>query len=268
MRTAAILPVKRFAEAKSRLGPSLADPQRAQLARAMVGDVLLALAQTDAIELTIVVSCEQSLLEVAAANGALVVPDSEERGQSAAVSIGVRRALAEGMQRVLCIPGDCPALDPAELQELLSVSATGGAGDASALGGGDAATLGAAHASTPGAGDAVVDGDSDSDSESEVVIVPDRHGTGTNGLLLTPPEAIEPSFGPGSCERHRALARAAGASCRLAHPSSLLLDIDTGADLAALRERLAGTSSRAVGTRAALGRPERKPILSSTNTGR
>lgn len=252
MRTAAILPVKRFAEAKSRLGPSLADPQRAQLARAMVGDVLLALAQTDAIELTIVVSCEQSLLEVAAANGALVVPDSEERGQSAAVSLGVRRALAEGMQRVLCIPGDCPALDPAELQELLSLAKTEGVGDAAPAGAGDASTLGAG----------------DSDSDSEVVIVPDRHGTGTNGLLLTPPEAIEPSFGPGSCERHRALAAAAGASCRLAHPSSLLLDIDTGADLAALRERLSGTSSRAVGTRAALGRPERKPILSSTNTGR
>ena len=44
----------------------------------------------------------------------------------------------------------------------------------------------------------------------EVVIVPDRHGTGTNGLLLAPPDAIAPSFGPGSCERHRALARAAG----------------------------------------------------------
>ncbi len=37
--------------------------------------------------------------------------------------------------------------------------------------------------------------------------MPDRHGTGTNGLLLTPPDAIAPSFGPGSCERHRALAR-------------------------------------------------------------
>ena len=68
--------------------------------------------------------------------------------------------------------------------------------------------------------------------------MPDRHGTGTNGLLLAPPDAIAPSFGPDSCERHRALALAAGASCRLERPPSLLLDIDTGADLAALRERL------------------------------
>ena len=31
-----------------------------------------------------------------------------------------------------------------------------------------------------------------------VSVVPDRHGTGTNALVLTPPDAIEPSFGPGS----------------------------------------------------------------------
>jgi 2-phospho-L-lactate guanylyltransferase len=72
-----------------------------------------------------------------------------------------------------------------------------------------------------------------------VVIVPDRHGTGTNGLLLSPPDAIAPSFGPGSFERHRALALAAGMPCRVERPPSLLLDIDTGADLAVLRERLA-----------------------------
>ena len=31
-----------------------------------------------------------------------------------------------------------------------------------------------------------------------VSIVPDRHGTGTNALVLSPPDAIEPSFGPDS----------------------------------------------------------------------
>jgi hypothetical protein len=86
-----------------------------------------------------------------------------------------------------------------------------------------------------------------------VVIVPDRHGTGTNGLLLDPPRAIEPSFGPGSCERHLELTLAAGAESVIAHPSSLLLDIDTGADLAALRERLALAGGGAARTRAVLG---------------
>lgn len=44
MRTAAILPVKRFALAKQRLGVTVAEPLRLELARAMLADVLLALA--------------------------------------------------------------------------------------------------------------------------------------------------------------------------------------------------------------------------------
>ena len=36
----------------------------------------------------------------------------------------------------------------------------------------------------------------------EVVIVPDRHGTGTNALLVDPRGPFEPQFGPGSRERH------------------------------------------------------------------
>src|SRR5207244_9430624 len=128
-----------------------------------------------------------------------------------------------GCERVLGSPGGCPAVEPGELDPLLSPARHG---------------HGVRRSSR---------------ASAEVVIVPDRHGTGTNGLLLTPPDAIAPSFGPGSCARHRALARAAGASCRLAHPPSLLLDIDTGADLAALRERLAGASAAPARTRAVLG---------------
>jgi len=224
MRTAAILPVKRFGAAKSRLGESVEEDLRALLARAMVADVLQALAQTASVELTIVVTREPSLPETAREHGALVIEDTTEQGQSEAVTLGVQRALSDGFERVLCIPGDCPALDPAELEELLSCA-----------------------------------------EQRSVVIVPDRHGTGTNGLLLAPPDAIAPSFGPGSCERHRALARDAGVDCRLAQPSSLLLDIDTGADLAALRDRLASADTPAERTRAVLAQPASNPQILTTH---
>ena len=222
MRTAAILPVKRFAQAKQRLGASVADPLRLELARAMVGDVLAALAETAAIELTIVVTGEPSVAAAARAGGAIAIDDAVQDGQSAAVGLGVRRALDAGIERVLCIPGDCPTLDPAELDALLGGSAC------------------------------------------EVVIVPDRHGTGTNGLLLAPPEAIAPSFGPGSRERHTALALAAGVAYRVEQPPSLLLDIDTGDDLAVLRDRLSGERIRASRTRAVLGLPAHPPAFSAT----
>ncbi len=214
MRTAAVLPVKRFTQAKQRLSLSIADPVRQELVRAMVSDVLEALASVEAIELTVLVTREQAAVVAAAENGeaALVMQDAEQ-GQSAAVQIGIEAAIARGAERVLCIPGDCPALDPLEIAELLDFGAR---------------------------------------SEPEVVIVPDRHGTGTNALLLSPPDAIAPSFGPDSCARHLALARQAGIRSRIASPSSLLLDIDTGADLEALRRRLRQESLRAARTRAVL----------------
>ncbi len=73
--------------------------------------------------------------------------------------------------------------------------------------------------------------------------MPDRHGTGTNALLLSPPNAIAPAFGPGSFERHRRLALAAGLRVIVAGPPSLVLDVDTREDLAALREILGATAA-------------------------
>jgi len=68
-----------------------------------------------------------------------------------------------------------------------------------------------------------------------VVIVPDRHGQGTNALLLTPPDVLAPAFGEGSFARHAALARGAGAVLKVVDVPSLGLDVDTPEDLAALR---------------------------------
>ncbi|MGO9761907.1 MAG: 2-phospho-L-lactate guanylyltransferase [Solirubrobacteraceae bacterium] len=229
MRTAAILPVKRFARAKQRLGASVADPLRLELAEAMVTDVLLALEQTESIEQTILVTGESSIAATARERGTIVIEDGDEQGQPQAAMLGIRRALAEGIERVLCVPGDCPTLDPAELNALLQI-------------------------------------DADADRDPLVVIVPDRHGAGTNGLLLSPPDAISPGFGPGSCERHRALAHAAGAACRVERVPSLLLDIDTGEDLDVLRARLAAHPARAIRTRAVLGQPERTNALPITTS--
>lgn len=213
MRTAVVLPVKRFGHAKQRLSVSIPDAVRQTLVRAMVSDVLDAVAGVAAVDLTVVVTCEPVATAAAKGKGALIVQDAEQ-GQSAAVEVGIAAAVDRGAERVLCIPGDCPALDPVEIAALLS--------------------------------------DADRAPQPEVVIIPDRHGTGTNGLLLSPPDAIAPSFGPGSCARHTTLARDVGVSCRIASPSSLLLDIDTGADLAALRALLEGQREQAPRTRAVL----------------
>ena len=85
-----------------------------------------------------------------------------------------------------------------------------------------------------------------------VLVVPDRHGTGTNALVLTPPGALAPSFGPGSCQRHLEHARAAGIHGELVDVPTLALDVDTSEDLDALAQRLAGIRGGAAHTRGML----------------
>ena len=208
MRTLAILPVKRFGLAKQRLAERLSPEQREALAQAMVTDVLGALVISRRLDEVLVITNEPTVVSIAEPLGATIAPDHRDAGQSAAAAIGVEYAKRNGFERVLLVPGDCPALDRDELDALL---------------------------------------DEHTDSPS-VVIVPDRHGAGTNALLLTPPDVIAPSFGPESFERHRELADAAGVTSAVARPATLLIDIDTPADLAAL---LAGPRQRAPRTRAA-----------------
>jgi 2-phospho-L-lactate/phosphoenolpyruvate guanylyltransferase len=214
MRTAAVLPVKSFGRAKQRLGEAVGAPERAELAAAMVGDVLSALAAVHELDELVVVTAEPIAARAAGRAGAAVIEDPDEAGQSAAAARGIDAALVRGADRVLLVPGDCPALDPDELSALL-------------------------RRPSPA---------------PSVVIVPDRHGSGTNALLLTPPEAMVPAFGPGSFARHAARAHAGGATVRVSELPSLALDVDTPGDLAALRAALDGRPQAAARTRAVLDR--------------
>jgi 2-phospho-L-lactate guanylyltransferase len=78
-----------------------------------------------------------------------------------------------------------------------------------------------------------------------LIVVPDRHGAGTNALLIAPPTAVAPAFGPGSRERHERLAADAGAPCRVAPLESLAVDVDTPEDLDELSTLLEDPDNRA-----------------------
>jgi 2-phospho-L-lactate/phosphoenolpyruvate guanylyltransferase len=90
-----------------------------------------------------------------------------------------------------------------------------------------------------------------------LVIVPDRHGTGTNALVLSPPDAIEPAFGPGSFARHMAAAEAADVPHRAEEVPGLALDVDTPGDLAELAAALETRRGQAPSTRGALSQLQR-----------
>lgn len=213
MRTAAVLPIKSFPNAKQRLRVALEPGGRCALATAMVQDVLAALAASR-LDAVVVVTGEPVAAEAARRSGAQVVADPAEAGQSAGAERGIAAAVAGGAERVLLVPGDCPALDPAEIDALLASHEMG----------------------------------------EQIVIVPDRHRTGTNALLLAPPDVIHPAFGPGSFARHAALGHAAGAAVAIDELPSLGHDVDTVDDLVAMRALLAANSRGAAHTRPVLDR--------------
>ncbi len=72
------------------------------------------------------------------------------------------------------------------------------------------------------------------DESAEFALVPDRHGQGTNAMVLSCIRPPRLAFGPGSLALHAAAARAQGLEATLCPMPSLALDIDTVADVNAL----------------------------------
>jgi|NGEPerStandDraft_6_1074524.scaffolds.fasta_scaffold246149_2 2-phospho-L-lactate guanylyltransferase len=205
----AILPIKSFDEAKQRLRDALGPSPRAAIVQAMFSDVLVALRRSTQVDRVLVVSSDHGAQRMAEGYGAVVV-DDDERGHNQAATRGISHALELGAQRVLLVPGDCPLLDPRELDALIEEHA------------------------------------------EAVVIVPDRHGTGTNALLLSPPNVLGPAFGPLSRTRHEQKARAAGLTMATVAVPSLALDLDTPEDMVAIEAALASGRGGAAHTRGML----------------
>src|SRR5579875_2824976 len=211
MTTTAILPIKTLDRAKQRLATELDAMPRRSLVEAMFSDALIALRRAKAIDAVLVITPDHVAQRIAAGYGAEVTEDADT-GHNDAARRGIERATALGADRVLLVPGDCPLLDPDELDELASRRLRA----------------------------------------RSVLVVPDRHGTGTNALVITPPGAFEPSFGEGSHDRHLEQARAEGLTAESVPVPSLALDVDTPEDLAELSEALERSRGGAALTRGML----------------
>src|SRR5947209_13793456 len=149
MALTAVLPVKPFARAKQRLSDRLSPGDRQALVVAMFSDVLVALSRSRAVDRVLVVTDDRGAEQLAAGYGAEVLADGQSSHSDAAV-VGLEYARAAGAAEAMIVPGDCPLLDPGELDGL-------------------AERLHAMRERTA----------------ASAVIVPDRHGTGTNALALT-----------------------------------------------------------------------------------
>jgi len=187
---------------KSRLAPLLGSAARQHLALAMLEDVL-GVCTTAGLRAVLAVLDEAAAEALGGPAGVQVVgePAGGRGGMNAAALAGLQAARAQGASQVLVLPGDVPLVSHRDLLRLARA-----------------------------AGPAV----------RAVVVGASADGTGTNALLLRPPEVIAPSFGPPSVGRHLAAGLAAGARTRRCERLDLALDVDTPADLAALYARRPG----------------------------
>jgi 2-phospho-L-lactate guanylyltransferase len=118
MKPWAVVPVKELAGAKQRLAPALSPTQRAEFARVMLAEVLAALAATRGLAGVLLVTLEPHARELAARHGFRVTEQGARDGHTGAVDAG--RALLAAEAGVLTMPGDIPAVTPAEIEALLA----------------------------------------------------------------------------------------------------------------------------------------------------
>jgi len=222
--TWALVPLRGLEDAKTRLGAELDPEERLELVVAMATRTLAATRDARGIAGTVLVTADPAAADLATRFGARTLVQRLP-GLNAALREARAVAVNLGATAILVLPIDLPAISPGALENVLADAADPGATDA---------------ASTGGVRDRPL-----------VLAVPDRHGGGTNALLVSPPAAIEPAFGEGSFAAHRAAAAGAGAAFRR-HEGPLTLDVDTGADL--LVAEAGGVGSDGVGVGPGRGR--------------
>jgi 2-phospho-L-lactate guanylyltransferase len=116
------VPVKDLVNAKQRLVRALAPEQRQRLARAMLCDVLRALAGAG-LDATWVVTRDPDVAAIAASLGADVVSEAANDGHTAAVARAQAEAARRGAHVFATVPGDVPCLTADEVRMLVAAAA-------------------------------------------------------------------------------------------------------------------------------------------------
>lgn len=198
----AIVPIGALEGAKSRLGAMLDAEERQDLATRLARRTIEAVLATPGIAEVLVVTPDDEVRALAMELGARPLLQRGD-GLNAGLAQARTEAVAAGAAAILIVPTDLPRISPSALAEVLA-TLDGDAPD---------------RTGAPGAAPRPL-----------VTIVPDRHGRGTNTLLLAPPDAIDLCFGGDSRAAHVAAAHGAGARLvELGGP--LTLDLDTPDDL-------------------------------------
>jgi len=192
----AIVPVKPLRRGKSRLAGTLSEDERTELNRSLLQNTLKTFADLKEVEEVLVISRDPQALSIARQHGARTVREDGQPELNTALKRATVIAQVYATRGVLILPADLPLVTREDLLTLIE------------------------RAGEPPA----------------VVIAPDRHGTGTNALLISPAGLIEYDFGENSFQRHCQRAKEAGARLEIVNLPTLGLDLDLPEDLELVRK--------------------------------
>jgi 2-phospho-L-lactate guanylyltransferase len=113
----AVLPIKAFDDAKSRLAAVMSAGQRRDLARGLMLHSLSALQACAGVDRVLAVSPDQEALELAAAQGGETLRDSGA-GLNPALEEARRHAIDRGATGLLVLASDLPLLDASDLDAM------------------------------------------------------------------------------------------------------------------------------------------------------
>jgi 2-phospho-L-lactate guanylyltransferase len=113
-----LVPIKNLAHAKQRLASIMEQPERTELAQAMVHDVLAAIALWGGLPCT-VVSSDPYACELADKLGLQTLPDPENAGETGAIEMATRICVERGCASTVVLPADIPLLSCDDLVELM-----------------------------------------------------------------------------------------------------------------------------------------------------
>ena len=201
----AVVPVKDMAGVKARLSPVLSADERRGLFRAMLRDVLVALAGTPSLDGIALITRAPAAEVLARRFGAEIITEDQNSGQTNAVAHGVTQLIARGVADIMQVPGDVPLATAVEFEQVI-----------------------AAHLPAPA-----------------MTIAPARDQQGSNCVICSPPDSVALRFGDNSFFPHLEAAHRAGIQPTICTLPGLGLDIDTPDDLALLLARQEDTLSHA-----------------------
>jgi 2-phospho-L-lactate guanylyltransferase len=207
MKTFAIVPVKRFENAKRRLSSVLDRDGRIRLSSLMLEDTLAILSTVPSLTKVVIVSSDRRAEELARKYGAKFVNEEKEKGVNSAVALADSFCIQEAAEATIILPHDLPLLDESDITKAQEIA----------------------------------------QKESQcIVICPSYRYDGTNMLLRKPPSVITTFYDSDSYNMHIKTAESRGVSVKYFLSKSLMYDVDTPEDVLCLVKEEKGIASRSI----------------------